>query len=104
MPKIDEELQNQVRRALVRMWVDPNRLHVAAGEGMVTVRGTLTKRTKPRGEAADDPKAVEAFASIDEMFLQRLETAVKAVPGVKLVRWQLDDWVKTGGDWGKREG
>ncbi|MCI0341007.1 MAG: hypothetical protein L0216_07610, partial [Planctomycetales bacterium] len=62
------------------------------------------KRAKPRGEAADDPKAADAFSAIDELFLMRLEAAVKGVPGVKQVRWQLEDWAKAGGDWAKKEG
>ena len=92
----DYKLNAQVRRLLVRRWIDLGRLDYGVTNGVVYLRGCL------RTSGLDDERNSED-ARLEEITLAgRLERALRQIPGVRDVIFQLDHIVKTGYRWRRR--
>ncbi len=92
----DYKLNAQVRRLLVRRWIDLSRLDYGVTNGVVYLRGSL-------GPAAFDEERNPEDARLEEITTAtRLERALRQIPGVRDVIFQLDHIVKTGYRWRRR--
>ena len=86
----DFRINAQVRAMLVRLSIDLAKIEHGATNGVVYVKGTLR---------ADifDPSGDGRLAEIQTA--HRLERALRGIPGVRDVVFQLDRVVKVGGRW-----
>jgi len=92
----DYRLNAQVRQLLVRRGVELSRIEHGVTNSVVYLRGSL--RSYMRGES-DDPSQ----SRLDEMALvTRLERALRALPGVRDVVFDLERLVKVGWRWKPR--
>jgi hypothetical protein len=92
----DYRINAQVRQLLVRRGIELNRVEHGVTNSVVYLRGTL--RSYLTGES-DDPSQ----ARLDEMTLvTRLERALRSLPGVRDVVFDLDRLVKVGWRWKPR--
>lgn len=92
----DYKLNAQVRRLLVRRWIDLNQVDYGVTNGVVYLRGCL----RPARFAEDkDPHDLR----LEEITLAtRLERSLRQIPGVRDVVFQLDHVVRTGYRWRRR--
>lgn len=69
----DFAINAKVRQVLARRWVIPEKLEVGTTDGVVLLKGHLER--EPAGPGTED---VDARG----LFLRRLRTELKAIPGV----------------------
>jgi len=92
----DYRLNAQVRQLLVRRGIELNRIEHGVTNRVIYLRGTF--RSYLVGES-DDPSQ----SRLDEMTLvTRLERALRALPGVRDVVFDLDRLIKVGWRWKPR--
>ncbi len=84
------DITKAVRKVLVKNWLDLGKVRIQVAGKTVIIRGRLTKSRD------DDP--------VDGMFIEGLETALRGIKGVKLFRWNLNDWVHDRGQWRVKKG
>lgn len=86
MNRTDLEINRDIRRVLVRHWIDLGQLSVRSTGGRVNVRGRL-QRIEGRSE--------ELTSSI----VERIATEIRRIPGVGGVSIELANWTSGGGTW-----
>ena len=84
------DLTKDVRRTLVKAWLNMGKVRLQIAGRTVIVRGRLVKSRDD-----DDP--------VNGMFIEDLENKVRGIKGVKFVRWALEDWKVEKGQWVRSE-
>jgi hypothetical protein len=93
----DYRLNAQLRALFVRRWVDLSLLDYGVTNGVVYLRGSLRQYVSLR-EAADRKD------SVDEALILAawVERAIRQMPGVRDVVFNLDNMVRVGSKWRSR--
>lgn len=87
----DLDVNRNVRKALVRHYIDLGNLTLSAIRGHVFLRGALTRL----------PGAAEALSL---PLLQRIFVDLERTPGVRRISFELSNWEKdSGGGWHPKE-
>ena len=87
MAQTDLEINKNIRKVLVRHWVDLGRLRMSSAGGRIYIRGLLTKIP---GQGTTDL----ATANVDAIFSE-----LKRIPHVKWVSADLENWTDANGTW-----
>jgi hypothetical protein len=94
VPTEDFRINAAVRTTLVRFWVDTSQIDHGAINGVVYLRGRLTKELSRNQQDEDESIAFLA---------RRLERELKNIRGVRDVVYNLDNLMKTRGRWMPRK-
>ena len=95
MPTEDFRINAAVRNLLVRFWIDTSKLDHGATNGVVYLRGRLT-RELIRDSRETDEESLSFLA-------RRLERELKTIKGVRDVVYNLENLVKARGRWMPRK-
>jgi len=87
MAQTDLDINRNVRRVMVRHWVDLGRLRLSCTNGRISIRGTLLKVP---GQGSSDLIP----ANVDTIFQD-----LKRIQNVKWVTGELDNWTDATGSW-----
>jgi len=87
MAQTDLEINRNIRRVLVRHWVDLGRLRMSCANGRICIRGVLLK-IPGQGSTALAP------ANVDTIFQD-----LKRIQNVKWVSGELENWTDGTGSW-----
>lgn len=87
-----EDLNNNrnVRRVLVRHWIDLGRIAAHSANSKVTIRGTLQLLRGVKHELDSQ--------SVDNIFRE-----INRIPGIKRLNVELDNWICIEGSWQQTE-
>ena len=85
----DFALNAHVRQVFARHWLETQGMNLITANGILTICGRIAFRTVKQG------KGVEMSPD----FLGMLENELRAIRGVKRIRWQLDNWTKREDGW-----
>ncbi|MBA3066515.1 hypothetical protein KJ633_01010 [bacterium] len=88
------EINNKVKGALTRNWVDVIRLMISTVKDVVVIKGDL--KFKGGKVSSDSDTAV-----ID--VLKKIERELRQGTDVKNIKWELTQWEKKGGKWYKKK-
>ncbi len=80
----DFRANSYVKQVFARNWLESETLSATVINGVLYLRGHVRFLPAKRALAGD----------VTSEFLFRLEAELKAIPGVKRVRWQLENWEK----------
>ena len=86
MDRADLEINRDIRKVLVRHWIDLGQLSVRSTSGRVSIRGSL-RRIEGFNEELTGP-------IVDRMFAD-----VRRLPAISRVAIELDNWTNAGGLW-----
>lgn len=89
----DYRINAQVRALLVRLCVDLAKVEHGTTNGVVYIRGSLRNSMFDRSDELSASRLAEAA------FVQRIEKALRRIPGVRDAVFQLDRVVKVGTRW-----
>ena len=92
----DYRLNAQVRSLLVRRGIDLVKVEHGVTNGVIYIRGTLASYVARRSDDLSEAKQEEAALAA------RLEKALRQLPGVRDVVFQLDRVQKVGWRWRPR--
>ena len=79
------DLTKAVRTLLIKNWLDVGKIRLQVAGGNVLIRGRIAKS--------------RAEESVNGLFIEHLEQAIRAMKGVKNLRWILEDWEFDRGKW-----
>lgn len=96
MSLIDYRINAQIRVILVRRGIDLSKIEYGVTNSVVYLRGSV--RTFAIRQSSDPSR--DRLEEIESMV--RLEKAIRAIPGVKDVIFQMDHLVKVGWRWKPR--
>jgi len=88
------EINNKVRQALTKNWIDTNRVMVNTIKDSVFIKGELCFTG-----GRIDRDSVLAISSQ----LQKTEREILGIAGVKFLKWELAGWTKQRGKWDKTD-
>jgi hypothetical protein len=88
--KIDWQINNNVKIELVKRWVNVQKLRITSTKGNVEIKGELEFVGKNAGEL--DNAAIANF-------LKSLDMALKGLPNLRTVKWELTTWQRVGNRW-----
>ncbi|MFH0947817.1 MAG: hypothetical protein V1833_02315 [Elusimicrobiota bacterium] len=88
--KIDWQINNNVKIELVKRWINVQKVRITTTRGNVEIKGDL----EFTGSAAKD---MEESAIMN--MLKTLDMALKGLPNIRDVKWDLDSFQKTGSRW-----
>ena len=88
--KIDWQINNNVKIELVKRWINVQKLRITTTKGNVEVKGDL----EFTGKASQD---MEESAIVS--MLKTLDIALKGLPNVRNIKWELDCFKKVGARW-----
>jgi hypothetical protein len=94
VPTEDFRINAAVRTTLVRFWIDTSQIDHGAINGVVYLRGRLTKELSRSHQ--EDEESIAFLA-------RRLERELKNIRGVRDVVYNLDNLTKTRGRWMPRK-
>lgn len=82
----DLDINREVRRILVKHWIDLGRISVRSSQGRVLIRGSLLRI----------PGTTQELTTpiVESMF-----SAMQRLRGVKHLTAHVDNWIKEGGRW-----
>jgi hypothetical protein len=92
----DYRINGQIRVILVRRGIDLSKIEYGVTNSVVYLRGSIRSFSIRQ---SSDP-SLDRLQEIDTM--TRLEKAIRAIPGVKDVVFQMDHLVKVGWRWKPR--
>lgn len=93
--KMDWQLNNNVKIELVKKWIDVQKLRITAVKGNVEIKGELVFT----GKFATD---MDNAATVS--FLKTVDMALRGLPNLRSVKWNLSGWQKTGVRWAPTTG
>ncbi len=97
MPLVDFRTNTQVRRILVKRWIDTSRVEFGTTNGVVYIRGVIAT-----------PKDHQAHTSLGGRsridLIIKIEKDLRKLPDVKHVVFKLVDYEKTAGRWARKKG
>ncbi len=93
--KEDWKINVKVKETLVRKWIDVSKLRINTIKGNVDIRGKLAFT----GKAKDDYTTPIIIINA----LKQLDQTLKAIPGVKTIKYSFEGWKKMGGKWTQTE-
>ncbi len=96
MPYEDYRLNAQVRALFVRRWIDLSKLQFGVTNGVVYIQGSLRPHVRESLSDGQQDRVQDAVNA------GRLERALRQIPGVRDVIFQLDNVVKVGWRWRPR--
>jgi hypothetical protein len=88
--KIDWQINNNVKTELVKRWVNTQKLRITSTKGNVEIRGDLEFTGKYAGEMDN---------ASTQSFLKTLDLALKGLPNLRSVKWQVTGWQRVGARW-----
>ena len=88
--RIDWQINNNVKIELVKRWMNVQKLKITTTKGNVEIKGDLDFT----GKAAQD---LEESAVMN--MLKTLDMALKGIPNLRDVKWNLDCFQKVGSRW-----
>jgi hypothetical protein len=94
VPIEDFRINAAVRTTLVRFWIDTSQIDHGAINGVIYLRGRLTKELMRTQQEQDESIAFLA---------RRLERELKNIRGVRDVVYDLDNLTKSRGRWMPRK-
>ena len=86
----DWELNVKTKEEFVRHWIDAQQLRIASTNGAVDVKGKLVFK----GGKVD----TKSDLAISKQ-LKNTERAIRAILGVRDVKFSFEGWEKIGGNW-----
>ena len=93
--KMDWQLNNNVKTELVKKWIDVQKLRITAVKGNVEIKGVLIFT----GKFATD---MDNAAIVS--FLKTIDMALRGLPNLRSVKWNLSGWQKIGVRWAPTTG
>lgn len=95
MAVVDFRTNTEVRRILVKRWVDTSKVEFGTTNGVVYIKGVIA--------TPEDIKAFRGLASRSRLdLIMKIEKDIRKLPDVKDVVFKLVDYEKTGGRWVRR--
>ena len=88
------EINNKVKGALTRNWVDVLKLMISTVRDVVVIKGEL--KFKGGNVSSGSETAV-----ID--VLKKIERELRQSKDIKNIKWELTQWEKRGGKWHKKK-
>lgn len=96
MPVADFRTNTQVRRILVKRWIDTSKVEFGTTNGVVYIKGMIA--------TPEDMKALKAIGGRSRLdLIVKIEKEIRRLPDVKDVVFKLKDYEKTGGKWMRRK-
>ncbi len=89
------EINVKVNHEFVKHWIDISKLRISTTNGCVHIKGDLVFQ----GDKVDE-KSIVAVSSQ----LKNTERGIKAISGVKDVKFDFSTWGKTSGIWQPKRG
>jgi hypothetical protein len=83
------DLTKAVRTLFIKSWIDIGKIRLQIAGSSVIVRGRVTKTR------TDEP--------VNGLFIEQLDQQIRAMKGVKNLRWILEDWEHDRGKWKPKE-
>lgn len=97
MALIDFRTNTQVRRILVKRWIDTSRVEFGTTNGVVYVKGIIG--------TPEDHRAYKSLGGRSRLdLLIKIEKEIRRLPDVKDVVFKLVDYQKSGGRWVRKKG
>jgi hypothetical protein len=90
MSLIDLEINREIRKVMVRHWVDIGRLGIHSANGKATLRGNLTRLQG-------------AMQELDASTVDRIFYELRRIQSVQHLSMQLENWIQCDGAWKKIE-
>ncbi len=90
MPQQDLKNNQDIRKVLVRHWIDLGRVGIYSRSGNVTIRGNMQLL---RGVKHD----------LDSQLMENIFREINRIKEIKRVHVELDNWTFLEGAWHKRE-
>ncbi|MEW6556818.1 MAG: hypothetical protein AB1349_05620 [Elusimicrobiota bacterium] len=88
--KMDWQINNNVKIELVKRWINTQKLRITTTKGNTEIKGEL----EFTGKAAHDMEEVAIMN-----MLKNLDMALKGVPNLRDIKWDLDLFKKVGSRW-----
>ncbi len=86
MSQIDLDINRNVRRVMVRHWIDLGRIGIHSANGVVSIRGSL--HVLPGVQTALTTKV------ISNLFVE-----LRRVDNIRALQIEFDNWVEVDGSW-----
>ncbi len=96
----DWDINVVVRQELVKEWVDTKKITFNTIGGVVYIKGVIIFKKVLK----DDPLIAFIKERAEKKRLTRIERKIKKIPGVKGVKFDLQDWAKVGNEWKRKTG
>lgn len=90
MSQIDLEINRNIRRVLVRHWIDIGRLAIHSTEGRVRIHGLL----QPISGMTSD---------FDQKNVENIVNEIERTKEIKRIYYEFENWINTNGTWQKLE-
>jgi len=89
--KDDWQINKNVMERLVRAWIDTSKLKILTTKGNVEIKGDL-EFTGQAKASIDSPIVIISM-------LKKLDSALKGIPRVRLIKYDFSSWRKAGAKW-----
>ncbi|OIP42179.1 hypothetical protein AUJ95_02005 [Candidatus Desantisbacteria bacterium CG2_30_40_21] len=96
----DWTINVRVETELVKNWVDTKQIDFSTISGVVYIKGKLDFQL----DVFVNPNEQDYFerkAMVEVEKLKRVERNIKKIPGVRAVKFELENWFKMGARWVK---
>ena len=88
--KLDWEINRKVKNELVKRGLNLSKIKISSTRGIVELRGELEFLTAQSKTIS--PEQVQ-------LLLHQLDLSIRAIPGVKMIKWKIKNWQKMGTRW-----
>lgn len=97
MALVDFRINTQVRRILVKRWIDTSKVEFGTTNGVVYIKGVIA--------TPEEHRALSSLGGRSRLdLILKIEKEIRRLPDVKDVVFKLADFQKAAGRWVRKKG